>query len=51
MYNKFDQIWEKLGIKDAMVEKDCTNKLKKMAWTIFIVAKLGRSLPISAKNK
>jgi hypothetical protein len=39
MYNKFDQIWDKLGIKDALVEKDCTNKLKKMAWTIFIVAK------------
>lgn len=39
MYNKFDQIWEKLGVMDAQVERDCASKLKKMTWIIFIVAK------------
>jgi hypothetical protein len=38
MYNKFDQLWHKLEVKDKS-EKACEQKLKKMGWLIYIVTK------------
>ena len=39
MYNKFDQIWQKLDIKDASVKKACSDNMKKTAWLIYLIAK------------
>lgn len=39
LYNKFNEIWKKLGIKDKYLNKDCEGKIKNFAWLIFITAK------------
>ena len=39
MYNKFDQIWSKLEVKDSGVKKACAENLKKMSWLLYLMAK------------
>jgi hypothetical protein len=39
IYNKFDNIWNKIDIKDNSLERACSEKLKKFTWLIFLVAK------------
>ena len=39
MFNKFDNIWQKLDLKDKNIEKACEENLKKTAWLVYIVAK------------
>ena len=39
MFTKFNEIWEKLQIKDRTLIKDCEGKIKKMAWLLFIIVK------------
>ena len=39
MYNKFDQIWQKLEIKDISFKKASTDNMKKTAWLIYLIAK------------
>ena len=37
MFNKFDDIWQKLEVKDKNLAHE--EKLKKMGWLIYILAK------------
>lgn len=39
MYNKFDCVWDKLGVKDLQVQKACKDKLKKLTWHLYLHAK------------
>ena len=39
IYNKFNEIWGKVGIKDKSVTRACADKIRKMTWLIFIIAK------------
>lgn len=40
IFTKFEEIWKKIGINDKSLNKACTDKLKKTAWLIFIIAKV-----------
>ena len=39
MFNKFDHIWQKLEVKDKNLALSTEEKLKKMGWLIYILAK------------
>ena len=39
VFNKFEDIWNKLGIKDKSLNKASAEKIRKLAWLIFIIAK------------
>ena len=39
IYNKFDNVWTKLGAKDISIEKDCCEKLKRMVWLVYLLTK------------
>ena len=40
IFAKFEELWTKIGIKDKSLNKDCSEKLKKLGWLIFIIAKV-----------
>lgn len=42
LFNKFDEVWKKIQIKDRYLNKDCEGKIKNLAWLIFITAKGNR---------
>ena len=39
MFNKFDFLWGKLEVQDRSIEKSCHQKLKKLAWYIYLCSK------------
>lgn len=39
MFNKFDEVWRKIHIKDRTMSKDCEGRLRNLAWLIFIIAR------------
>lgn len=38
VFNKFEMCWAKMEISDFQVEKACVDKLKKLAWLVYITA-------------
>lgn len=39
VFNKFEEIWNRLGIRDKTLNKASADKIKKLSWLIFIIAK------------
>jgi len=39
IFNKYDNLWNKLEIKDLVVHKACTDKLKRIIWIIYLISK------------
>ncbi len=40
LFSKFEEIWEKLAVKDKTISTDLADKLKKITWIIFILGKV-----------
>ena len=39
MFEKYDQVWNKIGIKDHMLAKSCSDKIKQMGWLLYVIFK------------
>mgnify|MGYP000742710885 CR=1 FL=1 len=39
MFKKFDSVWTKLEVSDKTIETACVEKLRRMAWMIYITSK------------
>lgn len=39
VFNKFEEIWNKLGIRDKTLNKVSADKIRKFAWLIFSISK------------
>ena len=39
IYNKFDSVWSKLALRDSSIDKACCEKLKRIAWLSYLLAK------------
>ena len=40
LYEKFSNIWDSFGIRDKSLTVTCATMIKKLAWLIYIVAKI-----------
>lgn len=40
IYQKFTTIWAKAGVNDRSLNFNCAETIKKVAWLVFILAKI-----------
>mmetsp|Transcript_556 Transcript_556/g.603 ORF Transcript_556/g.603 Transcript_556/m.603 type:complete len:133 (+) Transcript_556:323-721(+) len=40
IFTKFEDLWSKLGIQDRTLNTDCSEKIKKICWLVFIIGKV-----------